>query len=164
VKQVAGKFTRRSSAAPTQHNNQIASFYTGAMANAASCRSAAWTIRAGDHLAERSGAMVQYARNAARWAFHTSSTRAAGRRMSGDELGTARSALDLICNDYEYEILKQKTGSTRRDPAPQCMLDRYTAASTARRSSRRTSRSRVRGDAAAHCSIRPVSATPSVGG
>ena len=47
---------RRSSAAPTPTSNQIASFYTGAMANAAelSFRTATG-CRPGDHLAERSG-------------------------------------------------------------------------------------------------------------
>ncbi len=55
VREVPASSRRRSSAAPTSTNNQIASFYTGAMANAGelSFRDVAG-LPAGDHLAERS--------------------------------------------------------------------------------------------------------------
>ena len=55
VKQVAGKFSASFFCSTDQHNNQIASFYTGAMADAGelSFRDGG-RLRAGDHLAERS--------------------------------------------------------------------------------------------------------------
>ena len=56
VKQIAGKFCASFFCSTDVDNNQIASFYTGAMADAGqlSFRTVA-RLRAGDHLAERSG-------------------------------------------------------------------------------------------------------------
>jgi len=113
VKQVAGKFTASFFCSTDQHNNQIASFYTGAMANAGEL-----SFRGVDDpgLAIISpndpGAMVQYAEECRTmgipYIFDPGQQVA---RMSGDELkeGTIGASI-LICNDYEYEILKQKTG------------------------------------------------------
>jgi len=113
VHQVAGKFTASFFCSTDQHNNQIASFYTGAMADAGqlSFRSVAEPglaiISPNDP-----GAMVQYAEEcrtlAIPYIFDPGQQVA---RMSGDELkdGTVGAAI-VICNDYEYEILKQKTG------------------------------------------------------
>ena len=113
VKQVDGKFTASFFCSTDQHNNQIASFYTGAMSNAGelSFRSVPdcdlAIISPNDP-----GAMSQYA----------DECRALGipyiydpgqqcARLSGDELleGLTGSAV-LICNDYELELIRQKTG------------------------------------------------------
>jgi len=113
VKQVPDKFTASFFCSTDSENNQIASFYTGAMANAGelSFRTAgdvSLTIVSPND----PGAMLQYAEEC----------RALGipyiwdpgqqcARMSGDELrdGVERAAI-VICNDYEFELLRQKTG------------------------------------------------------
>jgi adenosine kinase len=113
VKQVEGKFTASFFCSTDQHNNQIASFYTGAMADAGelSFRSApdcGLTIISPND----PGAMVQYAEECRTlgipYIFDPGQQVA---RMSGDELkdGTIGATI-VICNDYEFEILKQKTG------------------------------------------------------
>ncbi len=113
VKQVAGKFTASFFCSTDEHNNQIASFYTGAMAHAGElsfrsapdCRLA--IISPNDPLA-----MVQYAEECRtlgiRYIFDPGQQCA---RMSGEELRAGTLGADIvICNDYEFEILKQKTG------------------------------------------------------
>jgi adenosine kinase len=113
VKVVPDKFTASFFCSTDVESNQIASFYTGAMANAGElsfrtvtdCRLA--IISPNDP-----GAMLQYAEEC----------RALGipyiwdpgqqcARMSGDELrdGLVGAAL-VVCNDYEFELLRQKTG------------------------------------------------------
>ena len=113
VREIDGKFTASFFCSTDADSNQIASFYTGAMANAGEL-----SFRtAGDcGLAIVSpndpGAMLQYAEEC----------RALGipyiwdpgqqcARMSGDELrdGVVGSAI-VICNDYEFELIRQKTG------------------------------------------------------
>jgi len=113
VKVIDGKFCASFFCSTDQENNQIASFYTGAMANAGEL-----SFRGVDDpgLAIISpndpGAMVQYAEECRTlgipYIFDPGQQVA---RMSGDELrdGTIGASI-LICNDYEYEILKQKTG------------------------------------------------------
>jgi adenosine kinase len=112
VKNVEGKFTASFFCSTDVDNNQIASFYTGAMAHAGElsfrgvkdCKLA--IISPNDP-----GAMVQYAEEC----------RAIGipfiwdpgqqcARMSGPELqdGLEGSRV-VICNDYELELLRQKT-------------------------------------------------------
>jgi adenosine kinase len=113
VVEVAGKFTASFFCSTDVENNQIASFYTGAMANAAelSYRSAgrvALTIISPNDPA----AMLQYAEECRvlgiRFIFDPGQQCA---RMSGEELAEALAgAAVLILNDYELEILKQKTG------------------------------------------------------
>jgi len=117
VKQVQGKFTASFFCSTDQHNNQIASFYTGAMADAGEL-----SFRSVDEpgLAIISpndpGAMVSYAEECRTlgipYIFDPGQQVA---RMAGDELkdGTVGASI-LICNDYEYEILKQKTGLDER--------------------------------------------------
>jgi adenosine kinase len=113
VKQVAGKFTASFFCSTDQHNNQIASFYTGAMAHAGelSFRNVAECglviISPNDP-----GAMVQYAEECrtlgVRFIFDPGQQCA---RMSGEELADGLcGAAVVICNDYELELLKQKTG------------------------------------------------------
>ena len=118
VRQVAGKFTASFFCSTDTVNNQIASFYTGAMANAGelSFRSAGdcdLTIIAPNDPA----AMVPYAAECRTlgipYIFDPGQQCA---RMSGDELrGGVIGALMLICNDYEFELLGQKTGLREAD-------------------------------------------------
>jgi adenosine kinase len=113
VREVAGKFTASFFCSTDQQNNQIASFYTGAMAHAGelsfrdvgNCGLA--IISPNDP-----GAMVSYAEECRtlgiRFIFDPGQQCA---RMSGDELSDGLvGATILVCNDYEFEILKQKTG------------------------------------------------------
>ncbi|OFW10979.1 MAG: ribokinase [Acidobacteria bacterium RIFCSPLOWO2_02_FULL_67_36] len=113
VREVEGKFTASFFCSTDVENNQIASFYTGAMANAGElsfrtvedCGLA--IISPNDP-----SAMLQYAEEC----------RALGvpyiwdpgqqcARMSGEELkeGLTGAAI-VICNDYEFELIRQKTG------------------------------------------------------
>jgi adenosine kinase len=113
VKEIDGKFTASFFCSTDLESNQIASFYTGAMANAGElsfrdvpdCGLA--IISPNDP-----GAMLQYAEEC----------RAVGipyiwdpgqqcARMSGEELkdGLAGATL-VISNDYELELIRQKTG------------------------------------------------------
>ncbi len=113
VKQIAGKFCASFFCSTDKENNQIASFYTGAMADAGQLsfrevKDCGLAIIAPND----PGAMVQYAEECRalgiRFIFDPGQQCA---RMSGDELaeGLDGSAV-LILNDYELEILKQKTG------------------------------------------------------
>ena len=118
VKQIGGKFTASFFCSTDQHNNQIASFYTGAMADAGQL---SFRVVNDCGLAIVSpndpGAMVQYSEECRTlgipYIFDPGQQVA---RMSGDELkdGTVGAAM-VICNDYEYEILKQKTGLQEAD-------------------------------------------------
>jgi adenosine kinase len=113
VSQVPGKFTASFFCSTDVDNNQIASFYTGAMADAGSL---SFRVVRDCGLAIISpndpGAMVQYAEECrtlgVRYIFDPGQQCA---RMSGDELrdGAAGAAV-VIVNDYEFELLKQKTG------------------------------------------------------
>ena len=113
VKEVAGKFTASFFCSTDQQNNQIASFYTGAMAHAGEL-SFRDVIQCGLAIISPNdpGAMVQYAEECRtlgiRFIFDPGQQCA---RMSGDELTDGLiGASILVCNDYEYELLKQKTG------------------------------------------------------
>jgi len=118
VTEVAGKFTASFFCSTDEANNQIASFYTGAMADASelSFRS----VGACD-LAIISpndpGAMVQYAEECRTlgipYIFDPGQQCA---RMSGDELREGfAGAHALVANDYEFELLRQKTGLREAD-------------------------------------------------
>src|SRR5215813_4342674 len=113
VAEVPGKFTASFFCSTDVENNQIASFYTGAMANAAelSFRSAGdvelTIISPNDPTA-----MLQYADECRTldipFIFDPGQQCA---RMSGEELARGLDGANvLILNDYEFEILKQKTG------------------------------------------------------
>jgi adenosine kinase len=118
VKQVAGKFTASFFCSTDQANNQIASFYTGAMADAGEL-----SFRTvGDcGLAIVSpndpGAMVTYAEECRtlgiRYIFDPGQQCA---RMSGEELkdGVVGATI-VIVNDYEFELLRQKTELNEAD-------------------------------------------------
>jgi adenosine kinase len=113
VRQVDGKFTASFFCSTDVASNQIASFYTGAMANAGELSfrtvpDCSLTIIAPND----PGAMLQYAEEC----------RALGvpyiwdpgqqcARMDGDQLADGISGARLvICNDYELELIRQKTG------------------------------------------------------
>jgi len=113
VKQIDSKFTASFFCSTDRTGNQIASFYTGAMANAGelSFRDAGacdlTIISPNDP-----GAMVRYARECREMGIpyiYDPSQQVA--RMSGDELtdGVVGARI-VICNDYEYQILREKTG------------------------------------------------------
>jgi adenosine kinase len=113
VKQIDGKFTASFFCSTDKANNQIASFYTGAMANAAEL---SFRTIGGCDLAIISpndpAAMVQYAEECRAlgvpYIFDPGQQCA---RMSGDELrdGVVGASI-VICNDYEFQLLGQKTG------------------------------------------------------
>jgi adenosine kinase len=113
VAEVPDKFTASFFCSTDVDNNQIASFYTGAMANAAelSFRTAGdvrFTIISPNDPA----AMTQYAEECRTleipFIFDPGQQCA---RMSGEALlDGLRGAAVLILNDYELELLKQKTG------------------------------------------------------
>ncbi len=113
VQQIGGKFCASFFCSTDQANNQIASFYTGAMADAGllsfrTVRDCGLAIIAPND----PGAMVQYADECRTlgipFIFDPGQQCA---RMSGSELREGvRGAAIVIVNDYELELLKQKTG------------------------------------------------------
>jgi adenosine kinase len=118
VKQVPDKFTASFFCSTDAANNQIASFYTGAMAHAAelSFRSAGRVDLAIISPNDPS-AMTQYAEECRAlgigYIFDPGQQCA---RMSGDELRDGIvGAHIVICNDYELELMRQKTGMSEED-------------------------------------------------
>jgi adenosine kinase len=113
VKQVPDKFTASFFCSTDTENNQIASFYTGAMAHAAelsfrTIKDAGLVIVSPNDPA----AMVQYAEECRTlripYIFDPGQQCA---RMGGDELKDGvTGARVVIVNDYEFELLRQKTG------------------------------------------------------
>jgi len=117
-KEIPGKFCASFFCSTDEDNNQIASFYTGAMADAGQlsfrtvpdCGYA--IISPNDP-----GAMVQYAEECRtlgiKFIFDPGQQCT---RMSGEELrdGVTGAAL-VIVNDYELELLRQKTGLSEAD-------------------------------------------------
>jgi len=118
VKVVPDKFTASFFCSTDEHNNQIASFYTGAMAHAAelsfrTVKDAGLAIISPNDPA----AMTQYAEECRtlglRFIFDPGQQCA---RMSGSELKDGvTGASVLICNDYEFELIRQKTGLSEAD-------------------------------------------------
>ena len=113
VKQVPDKFTASFFCSTDVESNQIASFYTGAMANAAEL-----SFRDADDCTiaiispNDPAAMVQYAEECRalgiRYVWDPGQQCA---RMSGAELAEGlRGSSITICNDYEFELIRQKTG------------------------------------------------------
>ncbi len=111
-RQINGKFTASFFCSTDTENNQIASFYTGAMSDAG--RVVVPQRQGHDarhHLAERSGAMITYAEECRTlkipFIFDPGQQCS---RMSGDELKDGISGAHIvICNDYELELIRQKT-------------------------------------------------------
>ena len=118
VKQIPGKFCASFFCSTDQHNNQIASFYTGAMADAGqlsfrTIQDCGLAIIAPND----PGAMVQYSEECRtlgiKFIFDPGQQCA---RMSGDELRDGiKGATIVIVNDYELELLRQKTGLSEPD-------------------------------------------------
>jgi adenosine kinase len=117
VQEVPGKFTASFFCSTDAEGNQIASFYTGAMANAAElsfrtieqCRLA--IISPNDP-----AAMLQYAEECRALAIpYIWDPGQQCARMSGEELyeGMVGSRI-VVCNDYEFELIRQKTGLDER--------------------------------------------------
>jgi len=112
VRDVPGKFTASFFCSTDRDNNQIASFYTGAMANAGELSfrdvpdATLAIISPNDP-----GAMTQYAEECRtlKIPFIWDPGQQCA-RMSGSELrdGLIGAAI-VICNDYELELLRQKT-------------------------------------------------------
>jgi adenosine kinase len=118
VRQVPDKFTASFFCSTDQENNQIASFYTGAMAHAAEL-----SFRTVDEPGlviispNDPAAMIQYAEEcralAIPFIFDPGQQCA---RMSGSELRDGVTGARLVvCNDYEFELIRQKTGMTEGD-------------------------------------------------
>jgi adenosine kinase len=113
VREVPGKFTASFFCSTDEANNQIASFYTGAMAHAPelSFRTAG-DVGLAIIAPNDPAAMIQYAEECRtlgiRYIFDPGQQCA---RMSGDEIAEGvRGAHLVICNDYEFELIRQKTG------------------------------------------------------
>lgn len=113
VREIPGKFTASFFCNTDSANNQIASFYTGAMENASelSFRTAG-DVDVAIISPNDPDAMRQYAEECrvmgVRYIFDPGQQCA---RMSGDELSEGLTgAFILISNDYEFELIKQKTG------------------------------------------------------
>ena len=118
VKEVPGKFTASFFCSTDQANNQIASFYTGAMAHAAELSFR--TLKGIDLVIvspNDPAAMTQYAGECralgVRYIFDPGQQCA---RMGGDELADGIAGAHLvICNDYELELIRDKTGLGEQD-------------------------------------------------
>ena len=118
VMEVPGKFTASFFCSTDSVNNQIASFYTGAMAHAAELsfqtagRADLAIIAPNDP-----AAMLQYAAECRELGIpfiYDPGQQCA--RMSGEELADGlRGARLVICNDYEFELIRQKTGYSEDD-------------------------------------------------
>ena len=113
VRHVPDKFTASFFCSTDTENNQIASFYIGAMANASELslrtipQPGLVIISPNDP-----GAMIQYAEECRAigvpFIFDPGQQCA---RLSGDELRDGiKGAQLIICNDYEFELIRQKTG------------------------------------------------------
>ncbi|HEX7283327.1 MAG TPA: PfkB family carbohydrate kinase, partial [Vicinamibacterales bacterium] len=120
VKVVDGKFCASFFCSTDQHSNQIASFYTGAMAHAGELsmrtvpeiKDAIVIISPNDPLG-----MVQYAEECAtmgvKYIWDPGQQCA---RMEGSQLAAGvTGAFMVIVNDYELELLRQKTGMSEQD-------------------------------------------------
>jgi adenosine kinase len=121
MKIVDDKFCASFFCSTDQENNQIASFYTGAMANAGELSFRTLPELKTDGLVIISpndpGAMVQYAAECdamgVKYIWDPGQQCA---RMEGDQLASGiRGAFMVICNDYEFELIRQKTGMTEAD-------------------------------------------------
>lgn len=118
TKQIDGKFCASFFCSTDQENNQIASFYTGAMADAGQLsfrgiKNVGFAIISPND----PGAMVQYAEECRtlgiKFIFDPGQQCT---RMSGDELRDGiNGAAIVIVNDYELEMLRQKTGLGEQD-------------------------------------------------
>jgi adenosine kinase len=121
VKVVPDRFTASFFCSTDQASNQIASFYTGAMANAGELSFRTIPGLRGEGLVIISpndpDAMVQYAQECStlgiRYIWDPGQQCA---RMDGTQLTEGiTGAFMVIVNDYEFELLRQKTGMSEQD-------------------------------------------------
>ena len=127
VKVIDGKFCASFFCSTDQANNQIASFYTGAMANAGELsmrtvpgiKDALVIIAANDP-----DGMSQWAEECATmgvkyiWDPGQQCVRMEGPQLKSGVTG----AFMVICNDYEFELIRQKTGLSESDVLQQVPL------------------------------------------
>jgi adenosine kinase len=118
VRQVPDKFTAAFFCSTDTENNQIASFYTGSMAHAAELSFRTVDAPGLAIIAPNDpAAMIQYAEECRTltipFIFDPGQQCA---RLSGPELrdGIVGARL-VICNDYEFELIRQKTGLGETD-------------------------------------------------
>ena len=121
VKVIGNKFTASFFCSTDEANNQIASFYTGAMANAGELSFRTVDGLAGDGLVIISpndpDAMVQYAEECSTmgvkyiWDPGQQCARMDGAQLKDGIVG----AHIVICNDYEFELIRQKTAMQEAD-------------------------------------------------
>ncbi len=119
TKVIDHKFTASFFCSTDLHNNQIASFYTGAMADAKDLKFADLPFKPDLVIISPNDpvAMVQYAQECRalgiRYIYDPGQQVA---RSNGDELRAGIVGADmLICNDYEFELIRQKTGLTETE-------------------------------------------------
>jgi adenosine kinase len=119
TKIVDHKFTASFFCSTDQHNNQIASFYTGAMADAKDLSFKALDEKPDLVIISPNDpqAMIQYAQECRelgiRFVYDPGQQVA---RSNGEELRAGIIGANvLICNDYELEVIRQKTGLTEAD-------------------------------------------------
>jgi adenosine kinase len=121
VKVIDDKFTASFFCSTDEANNQIASFYTGAMANAGelSFRTIPGLTANGLVIVSPNDpeAMVQYAQECAAmrvkyiWDPGQQCARMDGAGLRAGIIG----AHLVVCNDYEFELIRQKTGMSEGD-------------------------------------------------
>jgi adenosine kinase len=120
VREVPGKFTASFFCSTDVDNNQIASFYTGAMANAGEL-SFRTVEQCGLAIISPNdpGAMLQYAEECRALSIpYVWDPGQQCARMSGEELRDGLTgATIVIANDYEFELMRQKTGLDERSVA-----------------------------------------------
>ncbi len=119
VRLIQDKFTASFFCNTDQHNNQIASFYTGAMADARHLSFKDLAVKPDLVIISPNDpeAMVKYANECRelgiRYIYDPGQQVA---RSSADELKAGIIGANmLICNDYEFEVIRQKTGLTEAD-------------------------------------------------
>jgi adenosine kinase len=117
VRVVEGKFTASFFCSTDTESNQIASFYTGAMAHAGelSFRTAG-EVGLAIISPNDPGAMLQYAEECRTLGIpYIWDPGQQCARMTGDELRDGLvGATIVICNDYEFELIRQKTSLDER--------------------------------------------------
>lgn len=113
------KFTASFFCSTDLHNNQIASFYTGAMADASSLSFKDLPFNPDLVIISPNDpqAMIQYAQECRALGIrHVFDPGQQVARSSGEELKAGIVGANvLICNDYEFELIRQKTGLTEAD-------------------------------------------------
>ncbi len=119
VRVIPGKFTASFFVNTDRANAQIASFYTGAMANAAEISLAALKVRPDLVVISPNdpGAMVSYAREclALQIPYLYDPSQQIIRMTGSDLRAGVEGAFALFVNDYEFELLQKATGLTLED-------------------------------------------------